>query len=138
MTVLSKLKYIIASVCLCLMVACNVPAKKQQQSVIDHTEITFEKMLHPFGKIKMGETVGCYFNFTNSGTFPLVINRVKPGCGCTSIKFPKEPILPGKKGEIEVRFDSKGFSGHQYKVIQVHANIKSKIKELVISANVIN
>ena len=102
------------------------------------TEVVFDKSVHPFGKVKIGETVGCYFNFTNTGKYPLVIDKVKPGCGCTTVNYPKQPILPGNKGEIEVRFDSKGFSGHQYKVIQVYTNIEDKMKELVISANVIN
>ncbi|WP_143525027.1 DUF1573 domain-containing protein [Labilibacter marinus] len=127
--------------CISLMalLACNNTKQSQKQISTKHTtEITFEKSTHAFGQIKGGETVGCYFSFTNSGEHPLVINQVKPGCGCTTVKFPQEPILAGEKGEIEIRFDSSGFSGHQYKVVQVFANIENKIKELVISANVIN
>ena len=69
---------------------------------------------------------------------PLVINNVKPGCGCTTVKYPQKPILPSAVGEIEVRFDTRGFTGNQYKVIRVDANIEKKSKELVITANVVN
>ena len=119
--------------------ACKTKDKTPNDNAVKQdTEMRFEKSLHAFGKVKAGETVGCYFNFTNTGTHPLVINNVKPGCGCTTVNYPKKPILPGKDGEIEVRFNSKGFWGQQYKVIQIHANIKNKMKELVVSANVIN
>ncbi|WP_161636248.1 DUF1573 domain-containing protein [Saccharicrinis fermentans] len=113
-------------------------SKKQKMPVKNNTQVTFEKTSHVFGKVIGGETVGCYFGFTNTGKYPLLINKVDPGCGCTSVKYPQEPVLPGQKAEIEVRFDSSGFSGYQYKVIQVYANIEDKMKELVVSANVIN
>ncbi len=121
------------------LVSCKTDRTKQKdKTVTNDTEMSFEKSVHAFGKVKAGETVGCYFNFTNTGGYPLIINKVKPGCGCTHVIYPEKPILPGEKGEIELRFDSKGFSGQQYKVIQIHANIKNKMKELVVSANVIN
>ncbi len=139
MKVLIKVRNITGLLLLCLILGCNnSKVKKQKITVNNDTHINFEKSVHTFGEIKEGEIVGCYFNFTNSGEYPLVINGVKSACGCTTVKYPKEPILPGKKGEVEVRFDARGFSGHQYKVIQVHANIENKMKELVVSANVIN
>ena len=122
----------------CLLWGCEQISRKKQTVVKHNTEITFNKTSHSFGELKGGETVGCYFSFTNTGKFPLVINKVKPGCGCTEVKYTSEPVLPGDKGEIEIRFDTSGFSGTQYKVVQVFANVEEKMKELVIVANVIN
>lgn len=102
------------------------------------TILSFERNIHQFGKIKEGEIVGCYFKFKNEGEFPLIIHSVKPSCGCTAVDYSKIPILPNQSSEIEVRFDTRGFTGNQYKVISVYANIKNEVKELVISANVIN
>ncbi len=116
-------------------------APKNNSLTIDNyadTTIEFDKLIHNFGQVQQGEIVGCYFKFTNTGENPLVINNVKPGCGCTTVNYPKKPILPGQKGEIEVRFDSRGFSGNQYKVIRVDANIEKKSKELALTASVIN
>jgi hypothetical protein len=31
---------------------------------------------------------------------------VQPGCGCTASEYTKEPILPGKKGEIKVHYNT--------------------------------
>ena len=131
--------------CLIFLFGCNSSSKDrdavtQNKHIVKpkNTVLKFDKKHHQFGDIKQGETVGCYFSFTNEGKFPLFIYNVKPGCGCTAVDYPKEPVLPNKTGEIEVRFDSKGFSGKQYKVIKVEANIENKINELVVSANVIN
>ncbi len=123
-----------------VLVGCN-PAKSNEASVNKKYALTtakFDKLIHNFGKINQGETVGCYYKVTNTGKTPLVIYNVKPGCGCTTAKFSKNPIAPGEVGEIEIRFDTRGFSGNQYKVIRVDANIEKKSKELAITANVIN
>jgi hypothetical protein len=42
--------------------------------------------------------------FTNTGDEPLIIKNCKGSCGCTVPIWPKEPILPGESGEIEIRY----------------------------------
>lgn len=44
------------------------------------------------------------FEFTNNGNKPLIITNAAGSCGCTVPTFPKEPILPGAKGEIGVKY----------------------------------
>lgn len=128
-----------------LLVGCNFSkenkdTRKRTENIVPNqiTVLTFKKSYHQFGKIKQGEIVGCYFKLKNEGDYPLIIYKVKPGCGCTTVNYPQKPIMPNQTGEIEVRFDTRGFLGHQYKVVSVHANIKNEVKELVVSANVIN
>ena len=43
-------------------------------------------------------------SFTNTGKEPLVIKNCKGSCGCTVPVWPKEPIMPGETGEIEIRY----------------------------------
>lgn len=125
-----------------VLISCGTSTKEQDKiatkSIQNQTKIKFDKELHNFNSIKNGEIVGCYFKYTNTGETPLLINNVKPGCGCTTVNYTKEPVLPGEEGEIEIRFNSNGFSGKQYKIIKVEANIPNQFIELVISANVIN
>lgn len=45
------------------------------------------------------------FEFTNTGDKPLLITNAKSTCGCTVADYPKSPILPGKTGTIEVRYN---------------------------------
>jgi hypothetical protein len=44
------------------------------------------------------------FVFTNNGTKPLIITNTQGSCGCTVPTSPKEPIAPGAKGVIGVKY----------------------------------
>lgn len=74
------------------------------------------------GKINEGQQLQITFRFKNSGDKPLVIQSVRPACGCTVADFPREPIAPGKEGQITGAFDSKGREGLQHKDIYISAN----------------
>lgn len=85
--------------------------------------ITFEKKSHDFGDILQGDKVEETFKFTNTGTEPLIITNVQVTCGCTTPKgWPRDPIMPGGKGEITVAFNSAGKSGRQNKVVTIVSN----------------
>lgn len=103
------------------------------------TSISFEKLIHDFGKVKP-ETDNRYkFKFTNTGKNPLIISDVKASCGCTTPYKPEKPILPGKSDYIDVNFHPKASqSGDISKTITVESNIEGKISELQIKAIVEN
>jgi hypothetical protein len=44
------------------------------------------------------------FEFTNNGNKPLIITNTQGSCGCTVPTTPKEPIAPGAKGYIGVKY----------------------------------
>jgi hypothetical protein len=68
----------------------------------------FKETEFDFGTITDGEKVSHTYRFTNVGTADLVITSATASCGCTVPKHSKEPIAPGKSGEIEVTFNSEG------------------------------
>ncbi len=77
------------------------------------------------GRIKEGQTAEITWHFKNTGTKPLVIQNVAPGCGCTVADKPEEPIMPGKEALIKAKFDSRGQSeGEHTKSVVVYANTK--------------
>lgn len=76
------------------------------------------------GTINEGQKLQISFRLKNTGTSPLVLQSVVPGCGCTLADYPKEPIAPGKEADITASFDSKGREGQQHKEITVTANTK--------------
>lgn len=45
------------------------------------------------------------FEFTNTGDAPLIISNVLSTCGCTVPTKPKEPIMPGKNGKIDIKYN---------------------------------
>ena len=77
---------------------------------------------HDFGTISEGDKVTHIYTFKNTGAVPLIIESVKPSCGCTAPNWTKEPIAVGGTGEIEVVFDSKGKPNAQNKTVTVTAN----------------
>jgi len=77
---------------------------------------------HDFGTINEGDKVTHVYKFKNTGAVPLIIETVRPSCGCTAPNWTKEPIPVGGDGEVEVVFDSKGKPNAQNKTVTVTAN----------------
>ena len=90
--------------------------------------VKFKQTEYDFGTISQGEIVRYTFYFTNEGKSSLVIQDVKPTCGCTIPKdWPNYPIKPGEGGRIDVSFDSAGKQGKISKSIRVVANTKPNV-----------
>ena len=89
--------------------------------------IKFTDTEHDFGTIeeKLGP-VSYEFIFSNDGSLPLVLSKVQPSCGCTSPEWTREPIMPGKLGSINVRFNPKGRPGPFTKTITVFSNAENR------------
>lgn len=60
------------------------------------------------------------FEFKNIGDAPLIIINVQSTCGCTVPTKPTEPIMPGKTGKIEVKYNMN--PGPIRKTITVESN----------------
>jgi hypothetical protein len=98
-------------------------------------KITFtEKGIYDFGDLTEGDTVEHSFAFVNTGEFPLIINNITASCGCTTPEWPREPVAPGAKSSIRVRFNSRGKVGQQNKTITVFANTDPSMTDLQFKA----
>ena len=134
---------------LCLLVACNNGSKEGKISTDLVTNpksatqpsnkqpiLTFDKTEHDFGTILQGERVTYTFHFTNTGNVPLLITGIDKSCGCTTGDFPRDPIEPGKGGDIKVSYDSKGHFGFQSKTVTVNSNALPARTTLTLKAEV--
>jgi len=65
---------------------------------------------HDFGMFRTQDTLVHYFVYKNTGTVPLVIQKVETSCGCTRATFSKKPLAPGATDSIRVAYDGNGFS----------------------------
>ncbi|MVM41028.1 DUF1573 domain-containing protein [Spirosoma sp. HMF3257] len=100
-------------------------------------KITFaETGIYDFGTLTEGDTVEHTFAFTNTGEFPLIINNITASCGCTTPDWPHEPVAPGAKSSVRVRFNSRGKSGEQSKTITIFANTEPAMTDLHFKAMV--
>ena len=98
----------------------EVPEKyinKEDPAILTRTDTLFD-----FGEITEGDVVEHEFEFTNTGNTPLILVDAKSSCGCTVPEIPKEPVAPGEKGILKVRFNSKYKKGDINKKIRVAAN----------------
>lgn len=96
--------------------------KSATQTSNKQAAIKFDKEEHDFGTLLQGEVVSYSFHFTNTGNMPLIISEVGSSCGCTVGDYPREPIAPGKKGDIKVTYNSAGHHGFQSRFLTVMSN----------------
>jgi hypothetical protein len=100
-------------------------------------EIQFERTTHDYGEVKQGDNGDTQFKFKNIGSEPLIILEIRPSCNaCVSIpSFTREPILPGKEGVINVRYNTQ-ITGPMTKTVTVFTNGKTSRIALRLSGNV--
>ncbi len=87
----------------------------------EKTEISFVSLEHNYGTIEYDANGTCVFEFTNTGKVALTLNNVQASCGCTAPEWSKEPIKPGEKGKIAVKYNTK-LPGTFQKTIRVFSN----------------
>jgi hypothetical protein len=107
-------------------------ALAQEEASIVVTENSFD-----FGDIKEADgKVSHTFTVKNDGNMPLVITRVIASCGCTSPDWTKEPIAPGKTGDVMVTFDPNNRPGPFAKTVSIYSNGKRGSYAITIRGNV--
>jgi hypothetical protein len=80
------------------------------------------------------EKIHATFVVKNPGDSTLKLTTVKPGCGCTVVKF-DSLIEPGKSTRIEAEVNIKGYhSGPISKYVNVFSNAEKEASRLVINA----
>lgn len=100
--------------------------------------IRFDTLVNDLGTITEGEQLVAWFEYTNAGSAPLVIQDIKAGCGCTVPRWDDAPLSPGDSGSIRVVFDSKGKNGAQNINVTVRSNAENGREELSLKAMVEN
>ena len=78
------------------------------------------------------------FVFTNNGNKPLIITNAVGSCGCTVPTYSKEPIAPGAKGVIGVKYDTSRAGQPFSKTVTITSNAAgSPSKVLTIKGTVL-
>jgi hypothetical protein len=99
-----------------------------------HIEVLETKF--DFGDMKEGDKVRHTWIVKNAGEHPLIISNVQTSCGCTVPSFSKEPVAPGKQGEITLEFNSAGKPGDVNKNALIIANADNAPFSIGFSARV--
>ena len=108
----------------------EVKAENAKQVVVNETVHDFKTIKEKAGKVT------AVFTFTNNTDKPVVITNVRPSCGCTTPEWTKEPIAPGKKGQVNATYDPAGRPGPFDKSIAVETSGDPASFSLRIKGNV--
>jgi archaellum component FlaF (FlaF/FlaG flagellin family) len=121
-----------------LMLGANAQKVEKQNTteVSSQAEITFDKLEHDYGEVKQNVNGVCEFKYTNTGSVPLVLSKVRSSCGCTVPKWSKEPLMPGQSATITVKYNTSSV-GPINKSITVESNAKTPRVRLLIKGKVI-
>lgn len=92
--------------------------------------ISVDKEVHDYGNIAQGANGTCEFIVTNTGDAPLILTNCKGSCGCTVPKCDTEPIKPGAKTTITVKYDTKR-TGPINKSVTISSNATNAPEKIV-------
>ena len=127
----------------CLMAVMTIGAANAQEKKeavaeeLPGPKIVFAEREHNYGTIQKGGDGNCEFTFTNTGDEPLILSNVRASCGCTTPSWTQKPVMPGKTGTINVRYNTNNVGGFT-KTITVTSNAVNESRVVVkIKGNVV-
>ncbi len=91
---------------------------------------------HDFGDLAPLKPVVHTFRFRNVSGSPLVIDNVRPACGCTTPDWTTRPVLPDSTAEIRIEYDARD-KGYFRKSIKVYVSGQRKAEKLWIEGFVV-
>ncbi len=110
--------------------------KKADTPKVEGPSILFESDVMDYGTIQKNADGKREFVFTNNGNKPLIITNAQGSCGCTVPSYPKEPIAPGARGVIGVKYATDRV-GAFTKTITLTTNAAEPTKVLTIKGTVL-
>jgi hypothetical protein len=110
--------------------------KEAPKAVEPALPITFDLTLIERANIAKGTNDRFTFGFKNTGKTPILIQDVITSCGCTTASKPDQPIAPGEKSEISVKYDTFRIGAFE-KTITIKTNVQPEPIVLTIKGNVL-
>ena len=112
-------------------------AAKIEAAKVDGPGMVFENETIDYGTIQKGADGKREFVFVNNGNKPVTISNAQGSCGCTVPTYPKQPIAPGAKGVIGVKYDTSRAGQPFTKTVTLTTNAVTPSKTLTIKGNVL-
>ena len=96
---------------------------KTTLSKVDGAGMVFASETIDYGNVAANSDGKREFVFTNNGNKPLIITNATGSCGCTVPSYSKEPIAPGAKGVIGVKYDTSRAGQPFTKTVTIKGNV---------------
>ena len=91
-----------------------------------------------FGRLGSGEVIEKVLIIKNCSKQPFVIEHIKVDCGCITVDYPEEPILPGKRRSVRLTFNSKAQHGWVFKTVEFKTSVSDKTFKLKTTCEIDN
>ena len=95
---------------------------QEQQGLDTIPRLIFDHYNYNFGHHYRGKTEYISFVYTNQGGMPVEISRVEVSPNCSLVEAPPTLIMPGEKGLIRVKSNTKGCVGVQHRFVMIYCN----------------
>lgn len=102
--------------------ASDIPEPTVQLKEGEVPGVKFDTPTYDFGRVRSGQEVTHDFWFSNTGTGPLELLKVRPACGCTTAGQHDKIVQPGESGKIPIKLNTGNTSGPIHKTITVNTN----------------
>lgn len=89
-----------------------------------------------FGRMHEGEIAEKPLQLVNGSSTPIVIRQVERTCGCTTLEHENQPLMPGEKRQMMLRFDARGEWGWQLKLLRLYLNASPEPLRLYVEADI--
>ena len=98
------------------------------------TTVSLESTVLSMGDFSWQEERQGTFRLKNTGEKPLVIQDIVTSCGCLTVDYSQEPVMPGKEAVLRMTYkaDSPGYFN---KVVTVYYNVEDSPIRLRVSGN---
>lgn len=87
-----------------------------------------------FGRLGSGEIAVGRFTLHNATPHPLRIVSYERSCGCLSLDFDDQPIMPDGKRPVTLTFDTRGEWGWQFKLVEIRFDALPRPTRIYIEA----
>lgn len=111
-----KNAFLVAAILAATFLSNQIHAQGQREA-----EIEFASGIIDYGEVKIYSDGTRELSFINTGNAPLIITRVMSSCGCLVPSWSTDPVPPGGKETISVKYDTNR-SGVFTKTIVVYSN----------------
>ncbi len=106
----------------------------------DGAQVKFENPTCNFGEVSHhSRDLEYEFEFTNTGSSPLVILSVVTSCSCLKADFSRKPVPVGGKGVLKIIFEARKMPvGVFHRVVQVRSNSVERMSQIVVQGNILD
>jgi hypothetical protein len=124
--------------CLLLLVFPVTGCYSQQQDSAKQAQKPRDPYTWDFGQVKKGTVLKHDFTLKNESDKVLNILSVNTSCGCTVSKVQKKKLLPQEQTLIEVKFNTKGYSGPVQQYVYVNTDsLDNPVIKYIIKAELV-